>query len=74
MDATMNIKERMEVVGSDGAHIGTVDHIDGQNRIKLTRDDSRDGRHHFVPTNWVTRVDNSVHLRMPADEVFGQLQ
>ena len=74
MDTATNIRERMEVVGSDGAHVGTVDHLDGQHRIKLTRDDSRDGRHHFIPTEWVDRVDNSVHLSLPADMVLGKLQ
>lgn len=74
MDANMNIRERMEVVGSDGAHVGTVDHLDGRNRIQLTRDDSFDGRHHFVPTDWVDHVDNAVHLNVPADEAIGALQ
>jgi hypothetical protein len=40
MNTNMNIRERMEVVGSDGRHVGTVDHLDGNDRIKLTRDDS----------------------------------
>ena len=30
------IKEHMEVVGTDGKHVGTVDHLDGD-RLKLTR-------------------------------------
>ncbi len=33
-DATQ-IKEHAEIVGSDGAHVGTVDHMDGSDRIKL---------------------------------------
>lgn len=32
------IRERMNVVASDGSHVGTVDHVDGD-RIKLTRSD-----------------------------------
>ena len=35
MDA-MQIKEHMDVVGSDGQHVGTVDKLEGQ-QIKLTR-------------------------------------
>ncbi len=30
------IQEDMEVIGADGVHVGTVDHIEG-NRIKLKR-------------------------------------
>jgi hypothetical protein len=74
MNANWNIKEHMEVVGSDGSHVGTVDHLDGRDRIKLTRDDSHDGKHHFIPTDWVDHVDNSVHLNKPADEAIGEFQ
>ena len=42
---TSQIKEHMEIVGSDGQHVGTVDRVDGQ-RIKLTRKDaSASGEH-----------------------------
>src|SRR5437899_1716667 len=34
----MLIKEHMEVLGSDGAHVGTVDHLEGADEIKLTKD------------------------------------
>ena len=67
---TEQIREHMEVVGSDGNHIGTVDHLEGEDRIKLTRDDSADGQHHYIPTSWVEKVDETVHLSMPADEVI----
>ena len=33
------IREHMEVIGADGVHVGTVDHVDGD-RIKLTKGDS----------------------------------
>ena len=67
---TEQIREHMEVVGSDGNHVGTVDHLEGEDRIKLTRDDSADGQHHYIPTAWVEKVDETVHLSMPADEVI----
>ena len=35
--AQLNIKEHMEVLGSDGKHVGTVDHLEGADRIKLTK-------------------------------------
>jgi len=68
------IKEHMEVVGSDGAHVGTVDRCEEQERIKLTKSDpDAGGEHHFIPLGWVTRVDRQVHLAHPGAEVLRQL-
>lgn len=56
------IKEQMNVVGADGVHVGTVDHLDGE-RIKLTKADSpqaEDGegaKHHYIPVGLVASVD-----------------
>ena len=61
------IKPHMEVIASCGCKVGTVDHTEG-NAIKLTKSDSPDGQHHFVPTGWVARVDEHVHLNKNADE------
>ena len=55
----------MEVVGSCGNKLGVVDAVEGD-RIKLTKHDSPDGQHHFVPSSWVTKVDNHVHLSKTA--------
>jgi len=55
------MKPGMEVVTSCGCRVGTVDHMEG-NAIKLTRKDSPDGQHHFIPVNWVARVDEHVQL------------
>ena len=55
---TSQIKEHSEVVGSDGAHVGTVDHLEGSDRIKLTRrDPDAGGQHHFIPVDWVGSVE-----------------
>ena len=35
MDLSVHIQEHMEVVGSDGKHVGTVDHLEGD-QLKLT--------------------------------------
>jgi hypothetical protein len=58
---TNAIHEHMDVIGSCGNKLGVVDHVEG-NSIKLTKNDSPDGRHHYIPMNWVSRVDNHVHL------------
>ena len=35
------IREHMEIIGADGVHVGTVDHLDDSGeRIKLTKHDS----------------------------------
>jgi hypothetical protein len=33
MNAKQDIKEHMEVLGSDGQHVGTVDHLEGSDKI-----------------------------------------
>jgi hypothetical protein len=50
------IKEHMNVIGADGVHVGTVDHLDGEH-IKLTRQDSVDGKHHYLPAGLVAAVE-----------------
>lgn len=53
-----SIREHAEVVGSDGAHVGTVDRVEGS-RIKLTRADSQpghEGHHHFIDLQLVKSV------------------
>ena len=40
------IKEHMEVVGSDGVHVGTVDHMEGADQVQLTKgDEEADDEH-----------------------------
>jgi hypothetical protein len=58
------IQPHMEVIGADGARVGTVDGIEG-GRIKLTKADSGShvGHHHFIPGNLVAGIDgNQVRL------------
>lgn len=74
MFAATEIKEHMEVVGADGRHVGTVDHLDGDDQIKLTRNDSADGEHHFLAVDLVERVDDRVHLKVSAQDAQFQLQ
>jgi len=67
MVAPMMIKEHMEVVGSDGVHVGTVDHVEDQDMVKLTKTDS-EGEHHLIPLAWVDRVEKKVHLKQSGAE------
>jgi hypothetical protein len=66
MAGVSGIKEHMEVIGADGAHIGTVDRVEG-GRIKLTKKDSGEGshkgHHHFIDGGLVAEVEgNKVRL------------
>ena len=64
------VTEHMEVVGSDGQHVGTVDKVrDG--RIVLTKSDpSAGGHHHSIPCGWLESVDDKVTLNKSADEAM----
>ena len=64
-----NIRPGMDVVGSDGEHLGTVDHVD-HNRIKLRRNDpASGGEHHWLAQDMVASADgNTVRLSMPAGQ------
>jgi len=64
-----NITEHMEVVGSDGGHVGVVDHTESADRIVLTGDDPKaGGPPQLLPVDWVDYVDSKVHLNRPSDE------
>jgi hypothetical protein len=54
------IKEHMPVVGTDGTEFAQVDCLQGENMIKLTRDEN--GNHHWIPISWVTDVSSVVQL------------
>ena len=55
------IKEHAEVIGADGVHVGTVDHVKGD-RIKLTKADSGEGshkgHHHYVSLGLVADIED----------------
>lgn len=62
------ITEHMEVVGSDGQHVGTVDHL----AIKLTKKDpAAQGQHHLLPMDAVASVEGGkLKLNMPAAQAM----
>jgi hypothetical protein len=62
------IREHMDVVGSDGGHVGRVDHVMGQ-EIELTKMSLNAGmKHHMIPLSWVDFVDDDgVHLNRTKD-------
>ncbi|WP_224992501.1 DUF2171 domain-containing protein [Acinetobacter pittii] len=68
-----DIKKHADVIASCGTKVGTVDHLDGENQLKLTRDES--GQHHLIPTGWIGEVkENQVILNKNSEEVKEQWQ
>jgi len=74
MFAASDIREHMEVVGADGRHVGTVDYVEGNDRITLTSSDSADGEHHRLSVDLIERVDDKVRLKVSAQDAQFQLQ
>jgi hypothetical protein len=62
------IREHMEVIGSDGGHVGRVDHVIGDD-IELAKLDLGGGlKHHLIPLSWVDDVANEkVRLNLTKD-------
>ncbi|RYE69714.1 MAG: DUF2171 domain-containing protein [Rhizobiaceae bacterium] len=52
------IHEHMEIIGADGAHLGTVDKIEGD-RIKMTKADSGShaDHHHYLSQGLIASID-----------------
>lgn len=62
------VAEHMDVVGSDGEHVGTVDKVRGD-RILLTKSDPEaGGHHHSIPSRWIQSVDDKVTIRKTASD------
>lgn len=62
------VSEHQEVVGSDGAHVGTVDKVRGD-RIILTKTDAdAGGRHHSIPSRWIQSVADKVTISKTAED------
>ena len=69
-----DIKEHAEVLGSDQQHVGKVDHLEGTDKIKLTKNDPDAGKsHHLIPLDWVQSVENGkVILNKTAEDAQNQ--
>ena len=69
--ATMNVNDitkHTDVIASDGQKVRTVDHLQGTDQIKLTRNE--EGSHHLIPLSWVSEInENQVMLNVDAEEV-----
>lgn len=62
------VRTHMEVLGSDGLHVGTVDCLRGDHIVLTKGDPAAGGAHHGIPAGWVAKVDKQVHLNLAAAE------
>ena len=64
----LKVTEHMEVVGSDGEQVGTVDKV-RSDRILLAKGDAdAGGRHHSIPSRWIRSVDDKVTIGKTAED------
>jgi hypothetical protein len=72
-DLLGKVQEHQEVVGSDGGHVGKVDHVRGD-EIQLAKNDSAaGGHHHRIPSSWLQSVEGDrVTLSKTADQAKQQ--
>jgi hypothetical protein len=71
MTTTGTIRPHMEIVGSDGGLVGTVDRLEA-GHVRLTRADDPDGtasHHHALPLHVIERVEaGKVRLTISAQQ------
>lgn len=66
-----DIKKHSDVIASCGTKVGTVDHLEGDSQLKLTRDEN--DQHHLIPTGWIGEVKgDKVVLIKNSEEVKQQ--
>ncbi|MBV8686283.1 MAG: DUF2171 domain-containing protein [Alphaproteobacteria bacterium] len=68
--ALNKVMPHMEVAGSDGSHVGTVDKVAGDRIILTKSDENAGGIHHSIPCGWVESVDQKVTLNKSAEEAM----
>lgn len=59
-----NVRSGLQVLGSDGGMVGVVDGIE-HHRLRL-HSTAEPAGHYFIPSDWIARVDEHVHLNVPA--------
>ena len=68
------IKEHAEIVGACGTHVGTVDGLEGD-FIKLTRGDSQDSKHHYLPVAAVADIqEGKITMLVNREATLSMLQ
>ncbi len=69
----LHIPKHMEVVGSDGEHVGTVDRTESADRVVLTGDDPEaGGKPHIISAERVDHVDSKVRLNKSSHRALAE--
>jgi len=69
------IRDRMQIVGSDGQQLGAVEQVEGSSRIKFTPKAAAGGGDHYIPLAWVTAVEGqTVRLSKSSHDVQQELE
>jgi hypothetical protein len=63
------IRPQMPVVCSNNGQFAKVDHVEGKS-LKLSKDDQ--GQHHYIPLDWITMIDDKVHVDRPGKQAMAQ--
>lgn len=66
--ALRQVQEQQDVVGSDGSHVGKVDHVRGDRILLAKGDKDAGGRHHSIPCSWIAEVGDTVRLNRTAEQ------
>ena len=66
------VQEHMEVVGSDGQPVGTVDKVKGDKIILTKTGAQAGGHHHSIPCGWIQSVDDKVTINKTAEQARQQ--
>ena len=69
-DLMVHAKGQGSMKGANGVHVGTVDHLEGKDWIKLTKADSPDGKHRWFPVSWVDHSDDKAVYLTKTEEQF----
>jgi hypothetical protein len=65
----------MQIVGSDGQQLGSVEKMDGATRIRFAPKGAASAGDHFIPLAWVASVDGqTVRLSKSSHDVQQDLE
>lgn len=69
------IRDHMQIVGSDGQQLGSVLGLEGSSRIKFTPKGVAGRGDHFIPLTWVASVEGqTVRLSKSSHDVQQELE
>jgi hypothetical protein len=69
------IRDHMQIVGSDGQQLGSVERVEGSSRIKFAAKGVAAGGDHFIPLDWVASVEGqTVRLSKSSHDVQQELE